>query len=158
MRPRRLSTRILAGQLVVLLVAVSSGFLLFTRELRHGIDRSYEARARSLPALLGYSALALLLGIAVSLLLARRLKRQTFGLELDEIAQLLQEREAMLHGVSEGVITIDARGRVSLVNEGARRLLNLGTTALHSTVEELLPPGRLRDLMTGAAGEAVDET
>src|SRR3954463_46987 len=64
----------------------------------------------------------------------------------------------MLHGVSEGVITVDARGRVSLVNEGARRLLNLGTTALHSTVEELLPPGRLRDLMTGAAGEAVDET
>jgi two-component system CitB family sensor kinase len=277
MRPRRLSTRILTGQLVVLLVAVTSGFLLFTRELRRDIDRGYEARAlsiaeaaandtsistamaagdrnhevqpiaeslrkatgasyivvldlnsvrhshpdpaligqpveeplvaldghghvgidrgglgrsangkaplrspdgriigevsagilerhvsaaaaRSFPALLGYSALALLLGIAVSLLLARRLKRQTFGLELDEISQLLQEREAMLHGVSEGVITIDARGRVSLVNEGARRLLNLGTTALHSTVEELLPPGRLRDLMTGAAGEAVDET
>src|SRR3954453_15296189 len=48
MRARRLSTRILTGQLVVLLVAVSSGFLLFTRELRRDIDRGYEARALSI--------------------------------------------------------------------------------------------------------------
>src|SRR3954447_3977199 len=277
MRPRRLSTRILTGQLVVLLVAVSSGFLLFTRELRRDIDRGYEARAlsiaeaaandapirtamaagdrnhevqpiaeslrkaigasyivvidlnsirhshpnpaligqavgeplvaldgrghvgidrgglgrsangkaplrssdgriigevsagilerhvsaaaaRAFPALLGYSALALLLGIAVSLLLARRLKRQTFGLELDEIAALLQEREAMLHGVSEGVITVDAGGRVSLVNEGARRLLGIGTTALRCTLDELLPPGRLRELLAADEVEVIDET
>src|SRR5205085_6927742 len=105
--------------------------------------------AQTLPALLGYAALALLVGTAVSLLLARRLKRQTFGLELDEIAQLLQEREAMLHGVSEGVITVDSRGRVSLINEGARRLLGIGSTALHEPVADLVPPGRLRDVITG---------
>ena len=117
-----------------------------------------DAVARSLPALAGYSAVALLLGVAVSLLLARRLKRQTFGLELDEIASLLQEREAMLHGVGDGVIAVDTRGRVSLLNEGARRLLDIGATALHSTLEELVAPGRLRDVMTGAVGDRVGET
>src|SRR5881392_3197263 len=57
MRPRRLSTRILAGQLVVLLVAVVSGFLLFTRELRNDIDRSYEDRALSIAEAAGNNAL-----------------------------------------------------------------------------------------------------
>lgn len=277
MRARRLSTRILASQILVLLIALASGFYLFTRELRHDVDRGYEARAlsiaeaaandpqiraqmalgdpnhlvaeladslrratgasyivvidrngvrhshpdpnligqkveeplvaldgrghvgadrgrlgtsangkaplrapdgtitgevsagllernvsatvrRSLPALAGYALLALLLGVGVSLLVARRLKRQTFGLELDEIAALLQEREAMLHGVSEGVITIDARGRVSLINEGARRLLGIAATALHEPIDDLLPAGRLRDVITGTAGEAAEET
>ena len=35
------------------------------------------------------------------------------GLELDEIARLLQEREATLHGIREGVIAIDPAGRSS---------------------------------------------
>ena len=65
--------------------------------------------------------------MAASLVLARRLKRSTFGLELDEIAALVQEREAMLHGIREGVITLDRDGRVTLVNDEARRLLGLGT-------------------------------
>jgi len=277
MRTRRLSTRILVSQVLVLVVALASGFYLFTRELRSDIDHGYEARAlsiaeaagddgqiraamaagdpdhtvqqlaesmrratgasyivvidlnsvrhshpdptlvgqrvaeplvaldghghvgidnghlgrsangkaplrapdgtiigevsagileqhvndavtRSLPTLVGYSLLALGLGIAVSFLLARRLKRQTFGLELDEIAALLQEREAMLHGVSDGVITVDASGRVSLVNEGARRLLGIGTVALRCTLDQLLPPGRLHELLASDADELIDET
>ena len=38
---------------------------------------------------------------------------------------LVQEREAMLHGIREGVITVDRAGRVTLVNDEARRLLAL---------------------------------
>jgi hypothetical protein len=57
-----------------------------------------------------YSALALALGALASWLLARRLKRVTFGLEPAEIASLLQEREAMLHGIREGVIGFDLAG------------------------------------------------
>ena len=48
------------------------------------------ALSSSLPTLYIYSALALLAGAIASLVLARRLKQQTFGLELDEIATLLQ--------------------------------------------------------------------
>jgi two-component system CitB family sensor kinase len=112
---------------------------------------------KQLPTLLLYTTLALAAGAAVSVVLARRLKRRTFGLELDEIAELLQEREAMLHGIREGVVIVDPAGRVSLVNDEACRLLELGTLQVGSTLHAALPPGRLRDVVTGATDATVDE-
>jgi two-component system, CitB family, sensor kinase len=50
----------------------------------------------TLPQLLLYLALGLVLGVAGSYLLARRVRRQTFGLEPHEIAGLLENREATL--------------------------------------------------------------
>jgi two-component system CitB family sensor kinase len=105
--------------------------------------------AKDVQAIVAYSALALAVGAAVALLLARTLKRATFGLELREIAALVQEREAMLHGIREGVIGFDARGRVSLINGEARRLLGIAATATGQRLEELVPPGRLRDVLAG---------
>src|SRR5437016_2429847 len=61
----------------------------------------------------------------LSLLLARHLKRQTFGLEPEEIATLLEQREASLHGIREGTIATDVDGKVTLINDEARRLLRL---------------------------------
>jgi two-component system CitB family sensor kinase len=105
-----------------------------------------------------YAALALAVGVAASYLLARRLKRSTFGLELHEIASLLSEREAMLHGVREGVVTFDGTGRVSLVNDEARRLLRLPAGVVSRRIDELVPEGRLRDVLSGdvaGAGQIV---
>src|SRR5437763_13797704 len=48
MSTRRLSTRILASQVLVLAIALASGVYLFTRELRTVIDRGYETRALSI--------------------------------------------------------------------------------------------------------------
>src|SRR5207245_1728626 len=53
-----------------------------------------EQLAAMLPQLAFYVLVALGLGVAGSALLARRLKRQTFGLEPGEIAGLLEPREA----------------------------------------------------------------
>ena len=104
---------------------------------------------RLLPLLALYMGIALVIGGGASLMLARRLKRQTFGLELDEIAGLLQEREAMLHGIREGVIAIDAGGRVHLVNDEARRLVDIGDDAVGRPVEEVVEAGGLADLLAG---------
>lgn len=112
----------------------------------------------SLPTLEVSSVLALGFGALASLLISRRLKKDTFGLELHEIASLLREREAMLHGIKEGIVTLTRDGRISLINEEARRLLGVGGTALNRPVSELLPPGPVRDVLTGARGEVVDET
>lgn len=98
-----------------------------------------------------YAAIALAVGVAASYLLARRLKRSTFGLELHEIAGLLSEREAMLHGVREGVVTLDVADRVTLVNDEARRLLRLGGNVVGRRLDQLVPEGRLRDVLSGAA-------
>ncbi|MFE9426496.1 ATP-binding protein [Kitasatospora sp. NPDC006697] len=103
---------------------------------------------RELPTFALYAATALAVGAVASYLLARRLKRSTFGLELEEIAGLLQDREAMLHGIKEGVIAFDPQGRISVVNDEARRLLGLGT-ALGRRLDEVLPEGRLRRALDG---------
>ncbi len=105
---------------------------------------------REIPSYAAWFGIALALGAIASWALARRLKRRTFGLELDEIALLLQEREATLHGIREGVIAFDTAGRVSMVNDEAQRLLGLDVRAVGRPLDELLPPGRLRDVLAGA--------
>ena len=60
--------------------------------------------------LLAYAAIAFGVGAVIAWGLARRLKRSTFGLELDELAALVQEREATLHGIREGVVAVDPAG------------------------------------------------
>ncbi|MDU0315325.1 sensor histidine kinase [Phycicoccus sp. M110.8] len=96
-----------------------------------------------------YCAVALALGVGASLLLARAIKRVTFGLEPAEIVGLVQEREAMLHGIREGVLGVDAAGGINVLNDEARRLLGLQHARLGQRVEELLPEGRVRRVVTG---------
>ena len=91
----------------------------------------------------------LAVGVLAALALARRLKRQTFGLELGEIAALLQEREAMLHGIKEAVLGYDTGGRVLLANDAARDLLGLPAAFAGRKLRLMLPPGRLFDVATG---------
>ncbi|WP_184738210.1 sensor histidine kinase [Arthrobacter sp. AZCC_0090] len=97
----------------------------------------------------GYSAVVLLISATGSALLARRIKRVTFDLEPVEIASLLQEREALLHGIREAMIGFDDDGRVTVINSEARSLLHLEENVLGEKIEDLLPPGRLRSLLTG---------
>ncbi|WP_285724206.1 ATP-binding protein [Psychromicrobium xiongbiense] len=97
----------------------------------------------------GFSASVLILSAFGSLLLARRIKKVTFGLEPAEIASLLQEREALLHGIREGMLGVDDDDRVTVINEEARRLLEIEGTILGTPLLELFPPGRLRDILTG---------
>jgi len=105
--------------------------------------------AADLPQLSLYVLAAVGLGVIGSLLLARHLKRQTFGLEPPEIATLLEQREASLHGIREGTIATDNNGRITLINDEARRLLRLSSDSLGRPLTEVLPSGRVRDLLIG---------
>jgi sensor histidine kinase regulating citrate/malate metabolism len=105
--------------------------------------------ANATPGLLVYLLLGLVLGVAGSLLLARRVKRQTLGLEPDEITGLVEHREAMLHGIKEGVIGTDSADRVTLANDEAIRLLGLRPDAVGAPLASHgLEPGVL-DVLTG---------
>src|SRR4051812_15151869 len=84
--------------------------------------------AQLLPGLIGLALLVLVLGGALSLLLARRLKRQTLGLEPQEIATLYAHHDATLHSLREGVVVFDEHQRPALVNDHAHQLL--GDTTL----------------------------
>jgi two-component system CitB family sensor kinase len=114
-----------------------------------------ELRA-SIPVIVIPLLVALTLAVAGAFLLARRVKRQTFGLEPDEIGALLEQREAMLHGVREGAITIDVAGRITLLNDEAERLLGIGADAVGKPLASVLPEGRVRDVLTGRI-EGADE-
>ena len=105
--------------------------------------------AKALPELAAYFLAVLAVGVLAALALARRLKRQTFGLELGEIAALLQEREAMLHGIREGVLGYDKNERIVLANDLAQQLLGLPPDFVGRPLRQLLPPGRLADVVTG---------
>jgi two-component system, CitB family, sensor kinase len=106
------------------------------------------------PDLLTYLGIGIALGTIGSLLLSRRVKRQTLGLEPVEIRRLVEQREAMLYGVKEGVIGLDHDHRVSLVNELARELLGLPTSSEGRRLEELGCDRRLVDVLTGiSAGQ-----
>ncbi|RZU71859.1 sensor histidine kinase regulating citrate/malate metabolism [Micromonospora kangleipakensis] len=106
-----------------------------------------------------YLGIACALGVVGSWLLARRIKRQTLGLEPREIAGLAEHREALLHGIAEGVIALDPQHRVTLVNAVGRRLLDLPEHCLGRSLAELRISGRLRDVLAGAGGgpEARDQ-
>ncbi len=113
-------------------------------------DQVTVALWHEMPLIAWYTVAALAFGAGAALLLARRLKRTTFGLELHEIARLLQEREAMLHGVREGVITFDPSGNITLINDEALRLTDMQAGAVGKRLDELLPDGRLRAVLSGA--------
>ena len=102
-----------------------------------------------LPIYATWIVLAFAIGTAVSFGLAALLKRRTFGLELDEIARLLQEREATLHGIREGVIAIDPAGRITVVNDEAQRLLRLPEGARGRRLDDVLAASPIRDALTG---------
>ncbi|WP_345566541.1 sensor histidine kinase [Streptomyces plumbiresistens] len=105
--------------------------------------------------LLAYLGIASALGVAGSWLLARRVKRQTLGLEPREIAGLAEHREAMLYGIAEGVVALDPHLRLTLVNEMGRRLLDLPEDCVGRSLAELGIEGRLRDVLAGDREGAV---
>jgi len=109
-----------------------------------------------LPVILIPTGLALLLGATGSILLARRVKRQTFGLEPNEIATLLEQREAVLHGIKEGTVATDAEGHITLVNDEAKRLLGLGDGVVGCLLVDVVPAGHVREVLAGAA-EGLDQ-
>ncbi len=120
-------------------------------EVSVGIRESSVVQAlwSELPSYAAWFGIALSIGALASFGLAAHLKRRTFGLELDEIVQLLQEREATLHGIREGVIAFDESGRVTVVNDEAHRLLMLPANAIGSHLRDIIPEGRLRSVMEG---------
>lgn len=90
-------------------------------------------------------SVGLLLGIAGSVLLAMRIKREILGLEPAEIAEVFQQREAMLQSMREGVIAVDETTCITSLNEEARRLLAVDDGYLGCPVGQVLPDSRLPD-------------
>ncbi|WP_424867574.1 sensor histidine kinase [Streptomyces sp. SAI-229] len=103
----------------------------------------------AIPGLFAYAGGALAVGALAAWLISRRVQRQTRDLAFSDIAALLAEREAMLHGIREGVVALDRTGRVRLLNDEAQRLLGIGEEAVGHSPDLALGPGRTADVLAG---------
>jgi two-component system CitB family sensor kinase len=96
---------------------------------------------------------ALLLGVGGSVLLARRLRGLTLGLQPAELAELVRAQAAVLHSIGEGVLAADTSWRTTFVNDEARRLLQISGEP-GRPVDEIGLTERVLDVFTSADGVA----
>ncbi|MFC7062391.1 ATP-binding protein [Halobacillus seohaensis] len=94
-----------------------------------------------------------LFGVSGSWLLARHLKEQTFRLEPHEIVQLLVERTATFQAMNEGIIAVDNEGRISIMNDKAKKILSIKGDRTHQLLERVLPDINLGDVLTSGKAE-----
>lgn len=118
-------------------------------------ERIAENFVRSLPGIVGLVAAGLVVTAAGGYLIARRLRRQTLGLDPDQLRRMYEHHDAVLHSIGEGLLVFGgapgASPQVDVVNDEARRLLGLPPTgpvpfdALPETLRELATTGEARD-------------
>ncbi|MFC3241636.1 ATP-binding protein [Gordonia humi] len=106
-------------------------------------QRVSDATRHDIVVTVGLAAAALAVGVMGSALLARRWRRLTLGLEPDELVDLVGEQRAVLHSLADGVLAIDAAGRLRMVNDRARRLLDVDATT-GTSVDDLGLTPRIR--------------
>lgn len=97
---------------------------------------------------LTFAGCTLLAGLLAAAGFAARLKRQTLGLEPWEMAELLREQEAVLHGVADGVLAVDAASQVTVCTAEAARLLGVAPVPGTPLVDARLAP-RIHDALIG---------
>ena len=111
-----------------------------------------------LPPLLAVIGLAaagsLLLAGVGALLLRRRWERLTLGVQPEELVALVQNQTAVLNGVDDGVLAIDAEGIVRVCNAAAERLLSV-RQAVGRPLAGIGLPEAVRDAVSG--GRALSE-
>jgi len=112
--------------------------------------RVYETLARDSLPVIGMALLALAVGVVASVLIRRRLDRLTLGLQPEELSALVQNQQAVLGGVAEGVLAVSRDGVVTVCNDLAPRLLGLDPGPIVGRpVDGLGLPGVLVDLLIG---------
>ncbi|MGW2404609.1 sensor histidine kinase [Streptomyces sp. NPDC001739] len=107
-------------------------------------------------AVVGVAAAALVLGGAGTYVINARLRRHTHGMNAQELGRMHDYHQAALHAVREGLLMLDGRRRVALINDGGRELLGLTGDAVGRAVTELGLPEPLTEALL-ASGPRVDE-
>ena len=93
------------------------------------------------------SLLALIASIIGSLLLSKSIRKDTLGLEPYEIANLYKEKNAVLHSVQEGILSINAKGMILSMNQRAKSLLGISGSVRHFKIDGLFPTSQLYEVL-----------
>ncbi|CUU49930.1 ATP-binding protein [Clostridium beijerinckii] len=69
--------------------------------------------------------MGLILGISGAIVLSYNIKKSIFGLEPEEIALALKQKETVIENIKEGIIALDNNGCITLFNGQASKILYL---------------------------------
>ncbi len=109
-----------------------------------------DAVAAQVPGLAFAGAMAALMAGLGTWLVARRVRRETRGMNTSDLRQMYEYYDAVLHAVREGLLLVDREHRLQLVNDEARRLLDLPGDVAGTAVSELgLSAGLTAALLDG---------
>lgn len=125
---------------------VSVGFLL---EDIDDITSDYENQ------ILLIGSAILLIGMAGAIIIANRVKRAILGLEPHEIAALYEEKRAILESIREGIIAVNDKGIITLINQAAIQLLELTgeDSIVGRHILDILPTSRLPEVIRSGQAE-----
>ncbi|MFD1068122.1 ATP-binding protein [Oceanobacillus locisalsi] len=85
------------------------------------------------------SVAVIAIGIILGYLLARHIRKETFGYEPREIAALYSRHDTLLSSLNEGVVAVDKDFKIMLINTSAQNLLDVTDAYLHQPIRDLLP-------------------
>ena len=81
-------------------------------------------------------------------LIARNVKQSIFGLEPVEIARLFMERNAILDSIREGVVAINDKGQVTMLDHEAAKILKIPPeSGIGTSIESILPQTRMLEVL-----------
>ena len=102
----------------------------------------------------------MVVGILGSLVLARKIKKSMFGLEPFAIAQIVEERSAMLQSVREGILAVDNESNITIVNGEAMKIFKkagIDGNPIGKKVDEYVPTTNLRNILQTGKAELDEE-
>lgn len=101
---------------------------------------------------------AFTIGVIGAFLLAKNIKNSLLGLEPDEITRLYNEKMGIIDAMYEGLIAIDDRGKITIINDSALNILHYGNQVdknqiIGSNIEDFFPTTRLLTVLETGEGE-----
>lgn len=121
------------------------------------IDEISDRLSGQLLVLLSAAGGALLLGGVGTYSVNARLRRHTHGMDATQLSRMYTYHQAALHAVREGLLMLDDRRRIALINDGGRELLGLPKDAgVGTRVVDLGLPAPLTGALL-AAEPRIDE-
>jgi len=117
-----------------------------------------EAKQTAILYILLISLGALAAGILGAYILARNIKNSLLGLEPEEITRLYNEKMGILDAIYEGLIAVDALGRITIINDSAISILHYEDKVdknelIGRNIEEVLPTTRLNSILETGKSE-----
>ncbi len=106
--------------------------------------------------LISFSGLTV--GIVGAFILSNNIKNTLLGLEPEEITKLYNEKMGILGAIYEGLIAVDSKGKITLINDSALNILHCENSMdksdiIGKSIEDVFPTTRLTTVLETGKGE-----